>query len=126
MTAAFSFARADNGVDTITTGAGVAQIGSVLLTGGINLITSPTGQTAYRLPLNAAVGSPIVVVNNAGSTASALIFPPLNNDGTANGANIQGGSANASVTLAAGKTGIFFPLPATAAGVCSYSWSLSA
>lgn len=123
MTAAFSFGRADNGLDTITTGAGTAQVGSVLLTGGVNLITSPTGQTAYRLPYQAAAGSPVVVANASGSTASALIFPPLLADGsTASGGAINRGTANASVTLAAGKTGIFFPHP----NGIDYTFSLSA
>ena len=112
MTAAFSFGRADNGNDVIATGVGTAQVGSVLLTGGVTQITSPTGATAFRLPFNYAVGSPIVVANASGSTATALIFPPLLADNaTASGGAISRGTANASVTLAAGKTGLFFAHP---------------
>lgn len=104
MTAAFAFALANNGNDVIATGVGVAQVGAAPLTGGINQITSPTGATAYVLPQNAAPGSPVIVANASGSTAAALVFPPV-------GGAISRASANASFSVAAGKAAVFYPHP---------------
>lgn len=104
MTAAFAFALANNGNDVIATGVGVAQVGAAPLTGGINQITSPTGATAFILPQNAGPGAAIVVANATGSTAAALVFPPV-------GGAISRAAANASFSVAAAKAAIFYPHP---------------
>lgn len=85
------------GVGTAQTGAGVIQTS---LTNG----TTAVSQTAFVLPAAASLGRPFYFFNSSATTA--LVFPPL-------GAAIQGGSANASFSVAQNKTAIFIPLSAT-------------
>jgi hypothetical protein len=115
MTASIAFGRSDSaGPDTVTP-VGTAQIGSAVLTGGLNFCPASAGVTAVRLPLNAAAGSPITVVNTAGTATALLVFPPLNNAGAAAGGKVYGTAtspaADASTSIAQGKSATFWPHP---------------
>lgn len=104
MPAAFSFGRADGqggSVDAVTA-VGVAQSGSAPLTGMVNIVTTSAGQTACLLPTNWAQGSPLVV--RVTSATTGLVFPPT-------GGAINGGSANASFSVAQNKPTLFFAHP---------------
>lgn len=84
------------------TGVGTAQVGAAALTGAINVVTTSVGQTAVALPGTYPVGSPILVRTN--TATAALVFPPV-------GGSINGGSANASFSVAQNKPTIFYALP---------------
>lgn len=84
------------------TGVGTAQVGGAALTGAINVVTTASGQTATVLPAAYPVGSPILVrVNTA---TAGLVFPPV-------GGSINGGSANASFSVAQNKPTVFYAMP---------------
>lgn len=76
---------------------GTAQTGAALLTGTFNVLTTSGGQTAAVLPTHQPLRT--ITVTTPTST-TALIFPPL-------GGTIQGGSANASFSVAQNKVAIF-------------------
>lgn len=82
------------------TGVGTAQSGAPTLPPGISVLTSTVGQTAAVVPANAG-GE--VIVRVTGGTA-ATIFPPV-------GGAFNGGSANASVSVASGAIAVFYPHP---------------
>ncbi len=98
MPAAFMFGRADDGQGTLA-GATTAQATATLITHGVNLVTTDTSQTAFRLPASHAAGSPILVVNS--SSGAALVFPP-------SGGKVNNGSADASFSVAQNKPTLFF------------------
>lgn len=84
--------------------------GTTELSGGHNVAVPIAGSTAVRLPKDAAVGSPIVVVNNAATAVTLLVFPPWNTaTGAAAGGKINGAAANASFSVAQNKSAIFYP-----------------
>jgi hypothetical protein len=94
-----SFGRVDNrstvtGVSTAVTGVGTAQVGGAALTGAWNVVTTSVGQTAVVLPASYPPMTPIVV--RVTSATAGLVFP--NSGGT-----INGGSANASLSVAQNK-----------------------
>lgn len=105
MTAAFAFGRFDNvtpnSVDALTT-AGTTQSGAPLLVGAVNILTTAASQTAALLPTSHPLGSPIIVRVNTATTA--VIFPPV-------GGSINGGSANASFSVAQNKPTVFYAHP---------------
>lgn len=91
MSAASSLSRRDGGVEAITA-VGVAQVGAALLTGGINKVTTSTGQTAVVLQANVSGGVDVTTL----TATAALLFPPV-------GGSINGLAINASVAVAANK-----------------------
>jgi len=97
----FSGAPTSPSVDAVT-GVGTAQSGAAPLTGAMNVVTTASGQTAVLLPANHPVGSPIVV--RVTSATAGLVFPPT-------GGAVNGGSANASFSVAQNKPTVFFAHP---------------
>lgn len=84
--------------------------GTTTLTGGLNVTIPIAGSTAVALPQNQPIGSPIVVRNNAASAITLLVFPPWNRaTGAAAGGALNGGTANASFSVAQSKTAVFYP-----------------
>ena len=96
---AFKFARADGAHATVV-GVGTVVGAAAALVEGTNYLTSETGQTAFILPSKQAEGSPIVV---RGGTVAALVFPPT-------GGIVNAGAVNASFSVTAAKTAVFFPV----------------
>lgn len=84
---------------TTKTGVGTAQATGTLLAVEemANLVTAG-GATAFLLPSDAALGDTVRVFNT--TATAALIFPPV-------GSNINNGSTDASVSLAANKVANF-------------------
>lgn len=139
MTLGFSFARLDGGAEMLngtatanetTIAVQTTQVAAATrLTSGVNRAVPVAGSTAVLLPMNPALGSPIVVNNAAASAVTLLVFPAWNDaTGAASGGKIQNGSANASFSVAQNKTAIFFPLPssagvATANGQAGTDWA---
>jgi hypothetical protein len=86
-------------------GVGTAQVGGTALSvGEYTLLTTASGQTAFVLPADAALGDEVPVYNT--TSTAALVFPPTS--GT-----INGGSADASVSLAQNKVACFKKISAT-------------
>lgn len=99
MPNAISFGRVDNRGTTSSptsaiTGVGTAQVGGAALTGAFNVVTTSAGQTAVVLPANYPAYTPLIV--RVTSATAGLVFP--NSGGT-----INGGSANASLSVAQNK-----------------------
>lgn len=127
MPVSIQIGRADGGAElfngTATTGQTTLAVQTTLVaatttvTGGINIAVPIAGSTAMALPMNAQVGSPIVVTNNAATAVTLLVFPPWNNVTAAvAGGKIYGAaaalpSANASVSIAQGRSIAFWPHP---------------
>lgn len=94
-------------------GNGTAQTGATKVSGAaLNLVTPSGGNTAFVLSANYSTGRPIYIFNVSATTA-ALIFPP-------SAGTINGNSANASVSLAANKGGIF--ILGNGSGVAAEQW----
>lgn len=127
MPQSFAFGRADGGAELF---AGTATGGQTTLaaqttlvaaatkaTGGLNVVTPIAGSTAFRLPKDAAVGSPIVVTNSAATAVALLVFPPFDEvAAAAAGGKIFGWqaalpTANASMAVAQGRTVVLYPHP---------------
>jgi hypothetical protein len=87
------------------TAVGTAQTGAVAITTNFTILTTASGQTAAVLPATEIGGGPYIIANISATTA--LIFPP-------SGGAIQGGSTDASFSLAQNKTAMFFKTTATA------------
>lgn len=86
----------------VPAGVGTTQSGATPITGDINTIgTSSAGNTAFLLPNDAIAGDCIDVMVLSTVTASALVFPST-------GGTINGGAANASITMAASTSATFF------------------
>lgn len=85
-------------------GVGTAQAGSALITSNMTVVTTAVGQTAIQLPLVIEASGPLVVSNF--SATAALVFPQT-------GENINGGGANASVSIAQNTARIFYKVSAT-------------
>ena len=94
------FPRNDGGLPAQLNGVGTTQSGAPALTGSINTVNSTAGQTAAVLPRNVPN---FVTVRVLGGTA-ATIFPPV-------GGAINGGTVNASVSVASGSIAVFLPHP---------------
>lgn len=87
-------------------GVGTAQVGATQLSvGEYTLLTTAGGATAFVLP-NCNIGDECEVYNT--TSTAALIFPPAGIGGT-----INGGSGDASVSLAQNKVALFKRLSAT-------------
>jgi hypothetical protein len=99
MPNSISFARVDqrgtgSASTTAVTGVGTAQVGAAALTGAFNIVTTASGQTAVVLPANYPAYTPLIV--RVTSATAGLVFPPT-------GGTINGGSANASLSVAQNK-----------------------
>lgn len=94
-----TIARSDVSL-TAVTGVGTAQSGAPALGPGISVLTSTVGQTAAVVPAHAA--GPVIVRVTGGTAAT--IFPPV-------GGAFNGGTANASVSVASAAIAVFFPEP---------------
>lgn len=125
----FAFGLADGGAEffngTATAGQTTIPVqttqvaAAARLTAAVNVAVPITGSTALLLPKNHPVGSPIVVQNEAATAVSLLVFPPWDDvAGAATGGAINGGTANASVTIAQGKAATFWALPSGIDFVC--------
>lgn len=95
------------GGDVVTkAGVGTAQVGATALSvGEFTLLTTAGGATAFVLP-NCNIGDDCDVYNT--TATAALIFPPAGISGT-----INGGSADASISLAQNKFARFKRLSLT-------------
>lgn len=127
MPQSFSFGRADGGTElfngTATTGQTTLAAQTTLVaaatkaTGGLNVVTPIAGSTAFRLPKDVAVGSPIVVTNTAATAVALSVFPPFDDvaaaaaGGKIYGAAITLPAANAAVSVGQGRTVVFYPHP---------------
>lgn len=103
MPNSISFARVDMRGTTASptsavTGVGTSQSGSAALTGAFNVVTTSAGQTAVQLPASYPAYTPLIV--RVTSATAGLVFPPT-------GGTINGGSANASLSVAQNKPTIF-------------------
>lgn len=87
------------------TGVGTSQAGATPLTTNFTVLTASGGATAFLLPTVPAGSGPYVVANQSGTTA--LIFPP-------SGGSVQGGSTDASFSVATNKTAMFWKISSTA------------
>lgn len=87
------------------TGVGTAQTGATPITTNFTVLTASGGATAFLLPAVPAGSGPYIVSNQSGTTA--LVFPP-------SGGSIQGGSTDASFSVATNKSAMFFKTSATA------------
>ena len=122
MSQGFQIARNDGAVElfngTATAGettlaAQTTQVAAASrLTSGVNRVIPIAGSTAVLLPKDQSIGSPIVVGNYAATAVALLVFPPWNDTtNAASGGKIQNAAANASFSIAQGKTATFYPLP---------------
>lgn len=84
-------------IATAVAGVGTAQTGAAAITGTVNSVTTASGQTAFILPLHNP-GRTVEIYNTSATTA--LVYPPV-------GGAIQGGSTNASFSVAQNKGAIF-------------------
>lgn len=99
MANSLQFGRSDNGLGSIT-GVGTSQTSGPTASNGINVLTSTASNTAATLPSFAA--GPVYVRVTGGTAAT--IFPP-------SGGAFNGGSADASVSVASGAIAMFVPHP---------------
>lgn len=100
--------RAGFDLNPVTTnGSAQNATGGLLLRAGSKLApaTITTGGDSVTLPSDSGIGDEIIVSNLSGANA-AVVFPPT-------GGNINGGSTNASVALAANATRRFTKVNAT-------------
>ncbi|NVN99301.1 MAG: hypothetical protein HXX17_08255 [Geobacteraceae bacterium] len=125
MTQSIQLGRFDGGADLYNGTATAGQItiaaqttlvaATTTVQSGIAVATPITGSTALALPMNSQVGSPIVITNTAATAVSLLVFPPWNNvTGAVAGGKIYGAaaalpSANASITVAQGRSVALWP-----------------
>lgn len=94
-------------------GVGTTQVGATPLSGGAVMLITPTaGNTAFVLASATSTGRAVYVWNRSASV-TALIFPPL-------GGAINGGTVNASISLAPLLGAIFQLL--NGSGVAAEQW----
>lgn len=84
------------GTAAVTAGTTQTQAGATALTGMLNVVTTGNANDGVRLPA-AGVGAMCTIVN--GSNAALKIYPP-------SGGALNGGTADAAVTLAASKNAL--------------------
>lgn len=84
-------------------GATTAQATATLIQNSVTLATTSSGQTAFVLPSSASLLKEFYVYNQSATTA--LVFPP-------SGGNFNGGTTDASVSVAQGKTTMFLRVSA--------------
>lgn len=92
-------------------GTGTVQAGATELVDHTNVLNSVIGATGYRLPPAPQPGVPVLIVVLAGSTVSALIYPPLQTGpGSPNQGRIDELAVNSAFTAAAGVKVAFHPV----------------
>lgn len=102
-TASFGGLAATNIVDNLTALASGGQTGATLLTGFVNRVTTVANAADSVLLPSPSQGAPVgtmVMVTNAAASNAMAVFPDV-------GALINIGSANASLSVAAGKSVLF-------------------
>ena len=99
--------RLGNNVTTALAGVGTAQTGAAAITNKVTSGTTAGGATAFVLPSSASIGSVWYFLNT--SSTAALVFPPPGVSGT-----INGGSADASFSVAQNKPTIFVRISSVA------------
>jgi len=102
--------RADGGTEIGVVPAAQTTLvaGTTEVPGAINQIVPVAGSTAVRLPFGA--GGPIVIKNLAATAVTLLVFPPWNPmTNAAAGGKINGGSGNASISVAQNASAVLFP-----------------
>jgi hypothetical protein len=92
-----------NTVSTIA-GVGTAQSGAAALVYNVNLLTTSGGATAFVLSTQWAIGDTVTVFNT--SATAALVYPP-------SGSAIDGGSTDASVSIAQNEGREFIKVSST-------------
>lgn len=98
-----SFSRSIGGSNLAVAAAGNSQATATEITAAFNVVTAATTSSAdgLVLPTGRGAGDMIVIVN---ATSVALdVFPP-------SGGTINGGSADAAVSLRANSTGLYFAI----------------
>jgi len=127
MSTGFQLGRNDGGTDLYN---GTATAGQTLIAAQTTLTAAATviassmaicvpvaGSTAVTLPMNSATGSPITISNMAATAVTLLVFPPWNpTTGAVAGGKIYGAaaglpSANASISVAQGRSVVLCPHP---------------
>lgn len=122
MSNSVGFGRFDNGAEffngTPTAGQTTIAAQTTLVaaatkaSGGLCVTVPVAGSTAFRLPKNHPVGSPITIANYAATAVTLLVFPPWDEEAAAvAGGKINNGSANASFSVAQNKVAVFHPHP---------------
>lgn len=86
-------------------GVGTAQTGAAAIQTALTNATTAGGATAFVLPSSASLGRAFYFFNSSATTA--LVFPP-------SGGNINGGSTDASFSVAQNKFVTFMRLSTTA------------
>ena len=91
---------------TTVAGVGTAQTGAASLPAQVKAVKATTagGATAFVLSNSLGLGEPYWFFNSSATTA--LVYPP-------SGGNIQGGSTDASFSVAQNKTAIFNRMSST-------------
>ena len=100
-------------VATALTATGSTQATALLVTSELSLFGTVAASTGAILPLNAEPGDELVVVNGGANALS--VYPQT-------GATINGGSANAAFSVAAGKSARFTAYQVTGRGVGTVNW----
>jgi len=85
-------------------GIGTAQNGGAVVTTNMTVLTTTGGATAITLPVAIPASGPVIISNFSATTG--LVFP-------ATGESINGGTTNASVTVAQNTSRVFFKVSAT-------------
>lgn len=96
----------------LTALAGGAQAGTALTLGYNRFTTVASGNDSAQLPT--ITGGVMIVVTNAAASNALAVFPPT-------GGQINALSANASFSVAAGKTAIFFQAVETSGATVWYA-----
>lgn len=86
--------------------------GATALTGGINLVSAAASLDSYALPAQLPLGAPLIVTNV--SAVAAKVFP-------AAAAQVNGGTAGASVSVAANKSAVFYYVGVNTSGAPQWS-----
>lgn len=90
---------------TTIAGVGTAAATAALIQTGLTNATTSSGQTAFIFNSSASLGRPFTFFCSTATTA--LVFPPT-------GGNFNGGSTDASFSVAQNKTAIFTRISSTA------------
>lgn len=90
---------------TTIAGTGTAAVGAALVQSGLTNATTSSGQTAFIFNSAASLGRPFFFFNSSATTA--LVYPP-------SGGNFNGGSADASFSVAQNKLAIFIRISTNA------------
>jgi len=90
---------------TTQAGAGTAAAGATLIQGHLTNATTASSQTAFIFNAAASLGAPFWFFNSSATTA--LVYPP-------SGGNFNGGTTDASFSVAQNKLAVFIRISSTA------------